>query len=654
MVTLFLALVLALAPAGPVRGGQEPETFRVPVARHAEVYRLAREFRLTVLDACDDAIIVLADVETIGRLRAAGYRPEPVPPAPEAAVGTYHTFAEACSVLAALAATYPAIARLDTIGLASDNRPIPALLVTRDPDVPAPRPVVRLVGAHHGNEKPSTEIVLHIAGYLCEEYGADPLVTRLVDSREFRLIPVLNPDGHDRNRRTNANGADLNRDYGYEWETYSAPFTQPESRALRALSERRIPTIEYEYHTTASYVNYLWDNHPADPPDSAWVLALARRYADSTYGSPITELRPINGFSWYEVHGSCQDYMFGIYGCFAYTIETRRPSTREPVDSICVANRRAVLDMALLAGWGVSGIVTDSLTQSPLAARVEVLSPERWHTFSNADVGDFHRVLAPGRYDLRVSANGYLPRTLTGVIVPDTGGARLDVRLLPAPPDAPAHARRAVTLKRIDNNHTWSDWYLEALGPPDGGFYTLGNATGEIVFELSPAMVNGDGNDLTVHAEGSYSVSAGLEWLGPWYALGTGSGTAWFDLAVPGLDSARYLLVRNLSGARLDAVSYRSPRTGQAEPGPGPGLALSIRPNPARSFVRLDFGPLRGAPGTVSLHDAAGRLVRRFAAPGGADITLTDAAGRPLADGVYFCRVEVGGRSRVAKLVVRR
>lgn len=650
LTVLSILLALVVAAGGPA----EPVPVRIPVAHHDVVYGLARAFDLTVLDARQTEVIALASEATLARLRAAGYRPEPLPPEPEPDDVVYHSYAQACSILTALATHFPGIARLDTLGLASDNRPIPALLVTRDPNVPAPRPVIRLVGAHHGNEKASTEIVLHIAGFLCAEYGSNPLVTRLVDTREFWLVPVLNPYGHVNNRRTNANGVDLNRDYGYEWEVYAAPFTQPESRVLRELSERRVPTVEYEYHTTARYVNYLWDNHPADPPDSSWVVALALRYADSTYGSPTTRLDTINGFRWYEVHGSCQDYMFGIYGCLAYTIETQLPSTRPRVDSICVANRRAVLDIALLAGWGVSGVVTDSVTGQPLAARLELLSPVRWHGFSSPGTGDFHRLVGPGTYDLRVSANGYLPRAIAGVAVPDTGGAWLDVRLQPAPADSPAHARRAVTLKRTDNSHTWSAWYTEALGPPDGSHYPVGNSQSEIVLELAPAARNSPGGDISVHATGSYQVFAGLGWLGPWQQLGTGSGSQEFDLSQGGLDSARYLLIRNLSEAWLDAVSYRQPETVLLEPGPGTPLALFVRPVPARGAVQISFGPVLGATGTVSISDAAGRVVRRLAAAGQADWDLADDSGRPVRNGVYFCRVETGGRTRTRKLVVQR
>lgn len=654
---LSFALLLALAgiPAIPP-GGRTPVTVpvRIPVTGHDVVYRLAREFRLTVLDARASEVIALADAPTVERLRGAGFRPEPLPPEPELDPGTYFTYAEACSALAALATHYPAIARLDTIGNSYGGHPIPALLVTANPGTAEAEAVIRLVGAHHGNEKPSTEIVLHVAGFLCSRYGADPLVTRLVDSREFWLIPILNPDGHIAGTRTNGAGVDLNRDYGYEWEDYAAPFTQPETRALRNLSERRIPTVEYEYHTTASYVNYLWDNHPADPPDSAWILTLARRYADSTYGSSTTRLSPINGYNWYEVHGSGQDYLFGIYGCYAYTIETQRPSTRARVDSICVANRRAVLDIALLASWGVNGVVTDSLTSAPLAARVEFIAPRRWHAITNPTVGNFHRVVAPGSYDLRISANGYLPRLLTGVTVPDTGGVRIDVRLEPAPADWPAHARRAVTLKRVDDSHTWSDWYLDALGPPDGSHYTLGNGQSEIVLELAPAVRNRDGNDLTVHATGTYSVSAGPDWLGTWHSLGTGTDTREFDLALPGLDSARYLLVRNLAGARLDAVSYPPAGSDLAGPPAVPPPGLSLRPNPARAFVELAVGPLANGRADLWILDAAGRVVWNRTVTGRVRWDLADASGRPVSDGVYFCRIESGGRPAVRKLVVRR
>jgi hypothetical protein len=166
MMLSVLLITVALAALPPV-----DHVVRIEISRHDAVYALQREFALDVIDAQDNFVKAYADTETVARLRAAGWRvtvlPEQLEARPAAALLTYHTYTQSCSVLHALAVTYPDITKLDTIGFSYNNHPIPALLVTDNPTVEEPEPTVRLVGAHHGNEKPSTEIVLHIAEYLC-------------------------------------------------------------------------------------------------------------------------------------------------------------------------------------------------------------------------------------------------------------------------------------------------------------------------------------------------------------------------------------------------------------------------------------------------------------------------------------------------------
>ncbi|MEO0086015.1 MAG: M14 family zinc carboxypeptidase [candidate division WOR-3 bacterium] len=647
MKSLLLMLgLMAMAAAGPVR------VIKIDVPDHDAVYGLEQATGIIVADAQDRHIVAYADDAAIARVRALGYPvtvlAEDERDWPGTSFADYHSFAEVCSTLSALAATYPAITRLETLGYSAGNRPIPALLVTDNPETREGEPVVRLIGAHHGNEKISTEVTLAFLKHLCENYATSPQVRALVDEREFWVIPVMNPDGHVANSRFNANGVDLNRDYGYEWQRSAGPFSQPETRAVRSHAERHFPTLEYEYHSSASWVNYAWDNHPADPPDSAWIINLSRRYADSTYGSSLTRLSPVNGFDWYEVHGSCQDHVFGTYGGLAWTIETQQPSTRVRIDSICLANRRALLDMATIAGWGIHGRVSDSLTGAPLFARIQFTNPSRWTVFANAAAGDFHKLLEPGLYSLTVFANGYAPREFSNVLVRDTGATYLDVKLVPSPEETLDCVQRVVTVRRNDTYHDFSDWATAALGPPDSLFYTLGYTTSEIVLEpdLFRPVRNREGTDLIVYAEGSYHVYAGNDWLGPWLSLGSGAGTHGFDLAGTGLDSARYLRLVNSSSARLDAVTFNPrPGTGATEP----ALPCAEQPAPLPAIVcgRLI---LHESPAghwersrDITLADAAGRKVMTLA-PGTNDI-------RHLPSGVYFVRVRQPDRLLRVQLV---
>jgi len=654
-VLLTVGLHLALVAAGvpPVE-----RAILIEVPSHDVVYTLARDPGLSITDARDDGIHAYADDDAIERVRGLGYRVTILAEdyrQLSADLVDYHSYAQVCSVMQARALVHPDICRLETLGFSAGGRAIPAMKVTVNPQGGSTRPAVRLVGAHHGNEKISTEVVLSFMQYLLDNYGSNSQIRALLEDREFWVIPVLNPDGHVSNSRYNAAGADLNRDYGYEWEVYSAPFRQPETRAMMRHGLELFPTLEYAYHSTASYVNYAWDHTPIDPPDSGWIVELSRRYADSTYGSGLTRLQPINGYNWYEVHGSCQDYTLGALGGTAWTIETQQPSSnRGRIDSICTANRRALLDLSTTAGWGIRGTVYDSATREPLFARIELTSPTRWNVYSRPGTGGFCKMLSPGTYTVRVSSNGYDAKTFVDVVVPDTGAAMLDVPMTRPIQEPVNFAKLISTIRRTDDNHVLPGVPPDALGEPDGRAYRIGPGNVELLLDPAVPCQNRPGDDMTVYATGAYSVHVANDPFGPWTGLGSGSGTQGFDIAAVGLDSVRYLRVTEQADCMLDAVGYvGSVRTGAVEQERGSLVSrLRILPNPARAgrVMVTVSGPVSrwpGEPARLSVHDAAGRIVESRICNLEAEVELS------LPAGIHFVRLRAGRHGVTHKLVVR-
>jgi subtilisin family serine protease len=96
------------------------------------------------------------------------------------------------------------------------------------------------------------------------------------------------------------------------------------------------------------------------------------------------------------------------------------------------------------------------------------------------------------------------------------------------------------------------------------------------------------------------------------------------------------------------------------EPGVGPGLALSGRPNPMRSGAVISFAMPRPGSAMLAVYDITGRLVyqspainalagiNRFAWHG------RDHSDRLLGNGIYFCRVNGGGRAGTLKITIIR
>ena len=101
------------------------------------------------------------------------------------------------------AESYPDILELYEVGRSLEDRPIYQVTLTnkktgKDTDKPA----AFFEGGRHSGEVTSCESVLWLMKYLLENYGSDPEVTHLIDSKTIYMKPVNNPDGHNLYMRT--------------------------------------------------------------------------------------------------------------------------------------------------------------------------------------------------------------------------------------------------------------------------------------------------------------------------------------------------------------------------------------------------------------------------------------------------------------------
>jgi len=173
----------------------------------------------------------------------------------------------------------PPAPRIERLGASVRGRPIK---LVRIGDPAAPRKVL-VVGSIHGDEPAGRGIV-----DLLRAGAAAPPGTELL------LVRNLNPDGLQRHTRQNAHGVDLNRNSpqgrrflgGPGTRFYAGPraFSEPETRAIRALILRERPAVTIWYHQPFGLV---------DRPEAGGD-GLTRAYAGLS-GLPAGRLAPRPG-----------------------------------------------------------------------------------------------------------------------------------------------------------------------------------------------------------------------------------------------------------------------------------------------------------------------------------------------------------------------
>ena len=267
--------------------------------------------------------------------------------------GLYHTYAEIQAELQTLANNYPAIASVASIGKSVEQRDLWAIKISDHIDQDEDEPVVVLFGCHHAREWISVDVPFLIAKYLLENYASDTLVARLVDNAEIWIAPMVNPDGHHysvtndrlwrKNRRNNGDGTygvDLNRNYSYQWggpgssgDTYSdiyrgpAPFSEPETQALRDFMQQVAPKAMLSYHSYSQLILFPWGYTYTAAPDKALLDSLAVVMAHkirSVYGKNYT---PGQAATLYLASGDTVDWLYALLGAPSYTIELRPASS---------------------------------------------------------------------------------------------------------------------------------------------------------------------------------------------------------------------------------------------------------------------------------------------------------------------------------------
>lgn len=399
----------------------------------------------------------------------------------------YPTYDQYLDFMVGFVNNYPSLCKLDTVGTSIQGRMILALKISDNPSLEEAEPQVLYTSSIHGDETTGYVLMLHLIDHLLLSYGTDPELTELVNTTEIFINPLANPDGTywgGNNsvygaRRYNANSIDLNRNFpdpkvgphpdGNAW--------QQETEAWMEYATRNHFSVSANFHGGAEVFNYPWDTWSKLPADAEWWEFVGRMYVDSVHlVSPagyftLMNNGVTNGYAWYEVNGGRQDYMNYWHNCREVTLEISDIKLLPASQLInhWNYNYRSLINYIKQAHFGFNGVVTDTITDQPVAAKVLI----QGHDFDNSEVyshlpgGFYARPISEGTYNVTFSAPGYFPKTIQNVTVTNWETTRLDVQLRPLTFDAQDKAEAGVLVFPNPNNGRFR------LKLPDAPVHTL-------------------------------------------------------------------------------------------------------------------------------------------------------------------------------------
>ncbi len=380
----------------------------------------------------------------------------------------------------------------------------------------------------HGDEVTGMILMLRLINELCT--STDSRIVDLVNNLDIFIFPCTNPDGTyyggnnsvNGARRYNGNGIDLNRHFP-DFDDGNHPdgqsYYQDEAQWMMDLAQQYLFTMAANYHGGAEVMNYPWDTYQPVHPDDAWWRYVCLEYANlakavnSSYMTDTESNGITNGYAWYTISGSRQDYMNYYAQCREVTIEcssSKTPSASQ-LPNFWNYNHNSMLTYMEEALYGIHGVVTDANTGETLTG-VNVTIENHDHHGSSVtthEVGDYHRPIKAGTYSVTYSLSGYQSQTIS-VTVADGQTTIQNVQLVPLEGLVPDFTASSTTIAPGNSinftDATWGNhltswqWQFEGATPatsnvqnPTGITY---NGTG--TFDVTLTVTNSDGDTETV------------------------------------------------------------------------------------------------------------------------------------------------------------
>jgi len=369
---------------------------------------------------------------------------------------TYPTYDAYVQMMYAFEENNPNLCKIIDAGNTVQGRKILFAKISKNATTEEAEPKVMYSSSMHGDETTGYVLMLRLIDSLLTTYNTNPRVKNLLDNFEIWINPLANPDGtyHSGNSsvngatRYNANYVDYNRNFpdpadgphpdGEAW--------QPETIIMKELALNNIFTMSANFHGGEEVINYPWDTWARLHTDNTWMKYVSREFADTVHGHAPSSYMDgydngiTNGYAWYRVAGGRQDF----YTYFGHGREiTMEISYTKLLSPSLLPNhweylKRSFLNYIEQAGYGIHGVVTDSITGAPIKAKIEIVghdvNVDSSFVYSSNRTGFYSRLIAPGTYSVKVTAGNYFTKTITGVSVTNKHTTVLNIPLMTTNP----------------------------------------------------------------------------------------------------------------------------------------------------------------------------------------------------------------------------
>ena len=364
----------------------------------------------------------------------------------------YPTYDAYVTMMNNFATTYPSLCRIVNAGPTVQSRAILFAVISHNVNTHEAEPQFMYTSSMHGDETTGYVLMLRMINYLLTNYGTDPNVTNLLDHEEIWINPLANPDGtyHGGNntvngaQRYNANNIDLNRNYP---NMQMGPHPDGQAWAIENIDMMNVMAANHfslscNFHGGEEVVNYPWDTWPRLHADDSWWIYISRQYADTVHANSVpgymTDLNNgiTNGYAWYVVYGSRQDYMTYYKHGREVTIELSHtklmPQAQLP--TYWNYNWKSMFHYMEKPLYGIRGSIKDSITLAPIGkANVFIAGHDidSSDMYSDSTFGMYYRMIKGGTYSITFSAPYYYSKTITGIYAKDDSATTLNVLLRP-------------------------------------------------------------------------------------------------------------------------------------------------------------------------------------------------------------------------------